>query len=109
MVVNMSISNASANAVITCRAYLVNGTVLTRTAYLTVQGQACMYINLTRSDMSTNLTFLFSIHILWRGTVVGTSRAQQHCPNYCQNGFKCAITILSTCVRHVQNCHRPML
>ena len=27
----MSISNASANAVITCRAYLVNGTVLTRT------------------------------------------------------------------------------
>ena len=38
VVVNMSISNASANAVITCRAYLVNGTVLTRTAYLTVQG-----------------------------------------------------------------------
>ena len=38
VVVNMSISNASANAVITCRAYLVNGTVLSRTAYLTVQG-----------------------------------------------------------------------
>ena len=37
-IVNMSISNASANAVITCHAYLVNGTVLTRTAYLTVQG-----------------------------------------------------------------------
>ncbi|KAL5488562.1 hypothetical protein EMCRGX_G017518 [Ephydatia muelleri] len=37
-IVNMSISNASANGVITCRAYLVNGTVLTRTAYLTVQG-----------------------------------------------------------------------
>ena len=34
----MSISNASANAVITCHAYLVNRTVLTRTAYLTVQG-----------------------------------------------------------------------
>ena len=46
-IVNMSISNASANAVITCRAYLVNGTVLNRSAYLTVQGQACMYINLT--------------------------------------------------------------
>ncbi|KAL5488594.1 hypothetical protein EMCRGX_G017562 [Ephydatia muelleri] len=37
VVVNMSISNASANAVITCYAYLVNGTVLTRAAYLTVQ------------------------------------------------------------------------
>ena len=37
MVVNMSISNASANAIITCRAYLVNGTVLSRAAYLTVQ------------------------------------------------------------------------
>ena len=37
-IVNMSISNASANAVITCHAYLVNGIVLTRTAYLTVQG-----------------------------------------------------------------------
>ena len=36
--VNMSISNASANAVITCHAYLVNGAVLTRAAYLTVQG-----------------------------------------------------------------------
>ncbi|KAL5488585.1 hypothetical protein EMCRGX_G017552 [Ephydatia muelleri] len=36
-IVNMSISNASANAVITCYAYLVNGTVLTRAAYLTVQ------------------------------------------------------------------------
>ena len=33
VVVNMSISNASANAIITCYAYLV-GTVLTRTAYL---------------------------------------------------------------------------
>ena len=41
-IVNMSISNASANAVITCHAYLVNGAVLTRAAYLTVQGQACM-------------------------------------------------------------------
>ena len=38
VVVNMSISNASANADITCRAYLVNGAVLTRAAYLTVQG-----------------------------------------------------------------------
>ena len=37
-IVNMSISNASANAVITCRAYLVNGAVLTREAYLIVQG-----------------------------------------------------------------------
>ena len=37
VVVNMSISNASANAVITYYAYLVNGTVLTRAAYLTVQ------------------------------------------------------------------------
>ena len=45
-IVNMSISNASANAVITCHAYLVNGTVLTRAAYLIVQGQACMNINL---------------------------------------------------------------
>ena len=46
-IVNMSISNASANAVITCRAHLVNGTVLTRAAYLIVQGQACMNIELT--------------------------------------------------------------
>ena len=46
-IVHMSISNASANAVITCRAHLVNGTELTRAAYLTVQGQACMNINLT--------------------------------------------------------------
>ena len=46
-IVNMSISNASANADITCRAYLVNGAVLTREAYLIVQGQACMNINLT--------------------------------------------------------------
>ena len=38
VVVNMSISNASANADITCRAYLVNGAVLTREAYLIVQG-----------------------------------------------------------------------
>ena len=38
LVVHMSISNASANAVITCHAYLVNETVLTRAAYLTVQG-----------------------------------------------------------------------
>ena len=37
-IVNMSISNASTNAVITCRAYLVNGAVLTREAYLIVQG-----------------------------------------------------------------------
>eukprot|EP00731_Ephydatia_muelleri_P019265 Em0012g90a len=37
-IVNLSTSNASANAVITCHAYLVNGTVLTRTAYLIVQG-----------------------------------------------------------------------
>ena len=44
VVVNMSISNASANAVITCRAYLVNGTVLNRDAYLTVQGQTCIKI-----------------------------------------------------------------
>ena len=40
LVVNMSISNASANAVITCHAYLVNRIVLTRAAYLAVQGQA---------------------------------------------------------------------
>ena len=47
LVVNMSISNASANADITCHALLVNRTVLTRAAYLTVQGQALMNINLT--------------------------------------------------------------
>ena len=46
-IVNMSISNASANANITCRAYLVNGAVLTRASYLTVQGQTSMNINLT--------------------------------------------------------------
>ncbi|KAL5488527.1 hypothetical protein EMCRGX_G017477 [Ephydatia muelleri] len=34
----MSISNASANAVVTYHAYLVNGTVLTRAAYLIVKG-----------------------------------------------------------------------
>ena len=45
-VYNMSISNASANAVITCLAHLVNGTELTRAAYLTVQGQAIMNINM---------------------------------------------------------------
>ena len=39
-IVNMSLSNASAKAVITCHAYLVNGIVLTRATYLTVQGQA---------------------------------------------------------------------
>ena len=38
-IVNMSISNASVNAAITCRSFLVNGTVLTITAYLTVQGE----------------------------------------------------------------------
>ena len=43
---NMSISNASANAVITCRAYLVIGAVLTRAAYLTVQG-SCTYCTST--------------------------------------------------------------
>ena len=37
-IVHMSISNASANAVITCHVYLGNGTELTRAAYLTVQG-----------------------------------------------------------------------
>ena len=37
-IINMRISNASANAVITCHAYLVNGTVLTRAAYLIVKG-----------------------------------------------------------------------
>ena len=42
LVVNMTISNASANAAITCHAQLVNGTVLNRTAYLQVQGQACL-------------------------------------------------------------------
>ena len=42
-VINMSISNASANAVITCHAYLVNGAVLTRATYLIVQGQACRF------------------------------------------------------------------
>ena len=46
-IVNMSLSNASANAIITCRAYLVNGTVLNRSAYLRMQGQAFMNINLT--------------------------------------------------------------
>ena len=46
-IVNMSISNASANAVITCHAHLGNGTELTRATYLTVQGQACMNINFT--------------------------------------------------------------
>ena len=45
-VVNMSISNASANAVITCHARLVNGTELTRAAYLTVQG-SCTYCTST--------------------------------------------------------------
>ena len=53
-IVNMSISNAAANAVITCRAHLVNGTELTREANLIVQGQACMYINLT-----------FYVHCSW--------------------------------------------
>ena len=38
MVITMSISNASANAVVTYHAYLVNGTVLTRAAYLIVKG-----------------------------------------------------------------------
>ena len=46
-IVHMSISNASANAVITCCAHLVNGTELTRETNLIVQGQACMYITLT--------------------------------------------------------------
>ena len=46
VVITMSISNASANAVITCYAYLVNGTVLTRAAYLTVQGTGrCTHIH----------------------------------------------------------------
>ena len=45
-IVNMTISNASANAVITCCVYLVNGTVLTRTAYLGVQGTSrCTHMN----------------------------------------------------------------
>ena len=44
--VNFIISNASANAIITCHAYLVNGTALNRRAYLTVQGQACLNIDL---------------------------------------------------------------
>ena len=47
MIVNMSISNVSANADITCHAHLGNGTELTRAANLTVQGQACMNINWT--------------------------------------------------------------
>ena len=69
-VVNMSISNASANAVITCRAYLVNGTVLNRSAYITVQGQAFMNINLT-------LYIYVAAYIV---QIFGASRAQQHCP-----------------------------
>ena len=40
VVVNMSISNASANAVITCHAYLDNRTILTRATYLGIQGQS---------------------------------------------------------------------
>ena len=47
MIVNMSLSNASANTDITCHAHLMNGTELTRAAYLTVQGQASMNINFT--------------------------------------------------------------
>ena len=37
-IVSMSISNASANAIITCHAYLVNETTFTRESYITVQG-----------------------------------------------------------------------
>ena len=62
-VVNMSISNASANAVITCRAYLVNGTVLNRTAYLMVHALILF-----------QLTFLFSMHCvdIWNVTCPAT-------------------------------------
>ena len=45
-IVNMSISNASANAVITCHAYLVNETWLTRAAYLIVQGTVVTHAHL---------------------------------------------------------------
>ncbi|KAL5488546.1 hypothetical protein EMCRGX_G017500 [Ephydatia muelleri] len=59
-IVNMSISNASANAVITCRAYLVNGTVWTRTAYLIVQGPSSAPTDLniiTYNDTATLLVW----------------------------------------------------
>ncbi|KAL5488609.1 hypothetical protein EMCRGX_G017579 [Ephydatia muelleri] len=57
---NMSISNASANAVITCRAYLVIGAVLTRAAYLTVQGPPSAptdLIIITYNDTATLLVW----------------------------------------------------
>eukprot|EP00731_Ephydatia_muelleri_P019307 Em0012g132a len=56
-IVHMSISNASANAVITCRAHLVNGTELTRAAYLTVQGPpyALTDLNITSYNDSTTV------------------------------------------------------
>ena len=57
---NMSISNASANAVITCRAYLVIGAVLTRTAYLTVQGSCTCITKL--SDIQTHISPSVSTH-----------------------------------------------
>eukprot|EP00731_Ephydatia_muelleri_P019235 Em0012g60a len=58
VVVHMSISNASANAVITCHAYLVNGTVLTRAAYLTVQGPPSPTTNLNITTYNGTATLL---------------------------------------------------
>eukprot|EP00731_Ephydatia_muelleri_P019236 Em0012g61a len=58
VVVHMSISNASANAVITCHAYLVNETELTRTAYLTVQGPPSPTTNLNITTYNDTATLL---------------------------------------------------
>eukprot|EP00731_Ephydatia_muelleri_P019243 Em0012g68a len=58
VVVHMSISNASANAVITCHAYLVNGAVLTRAAYLTVQGPPSPTTNLNITTYNGTATLL---------------------------------------------------
>ncbi|KAL5488543.1 hypothetical protein EMCRGX_G017497 [Ephydatia muelleri] len=57
-IVNMSISNASANAVITCLAYSVNGVELTREAYLTVQGPPSPTTNLNITTYNDTATLL---------------------------------------------------
>ena len=46
-IVHINIFNVSANADVTCRAHLGNGTELIKAANLIVQGQACMNINRT--------------------------------------------------------------
>ncbi|KAL5488584.1 hypothetical protein EMCRGX_G017551 [Ephydatia muelleri] len=56
-IVHMSISNASANAIITCHAYLVNGTELSRATYLMVQGppSPTTNLNIIKYNYSTTL------------------------------------------------------